>query len=143
MKIIRIGCMAAFLMIPAFKSGGASLPSPVAGHGSGLTARVVSADGATQTVRLEGAGCTQGICSRVFLRGQADDGTTLQPLFGSIASIKDTTDHDALFVMRNGSELRLKLVPDFRVLYLINANGVREKLDLSKIRSLEFLGSRN
>ena len=52
----------------------------------------------------------------------------------------DTADV-ALFVMRDGSELRLRLVPDFRVLYLIRANGVREKMDLAKIRSLEFLGS--
>jgi hypothetical protein len=56
-----------------------------------------------------------------------------------MASIKSTTRNDAVFVMRNGSELRLKLVPDFRVLYMTDRSGVREKLDLSKIKSLEFL----
>jgi hypothetical protein len=57
----------------------------------------------------------------------------------SIASIKDTTETDALFVMKDGTERRLALVPDFRVLYVSSRNGGAEKLDLAKIRSLEFL----
>ena len=106
-----------------------------------MTARVISVDGADRIVTLEGAGCTQSICSRVFLRGQTDSGAILQPLFGSITAIKDTTDKDALFKMRDGAELRLKFVPDFRVLYLTDRNGVREKVDLANIRSLEFVDS--
>ena len=57
----------------------------------------------------------------------------------SIASIKDATANDALFVMRDGTERRLSLVTDFRVLYISNGIGGSEKLDLAKIRSLEFV----
>jgi len=41
--------------------------------------------------------------------------------------------------MRDGTERRLAFVQDFRVLYVSNPNGRREKLDLTKVRSLKFL----
>src|SRR3979409_1369660 len=107
MRILQIGCVALVLLAPGFKIGGVT--PPPAEHQSVMKARVVSLDGTEQTVTLEGAGCTESICSRVFLRGKDEKGATLQPLFGSLAAIKNTTHSDALFVMRNGSELRLNL----------------------------------
>jgi hypothetical protein len=139
MRILRIGCVAMVLLVPAFRSGGASLPSQVEGHRSGLTATVTAADGTNRTVRLEGVGCTEGMCSRVFLRSKGEGGASRQTWLDSIASIKDTTEHDALVVMKDGSERRLALVPDFRVLYVSSRNGGSEKLDLAKIQSLEFI----
>ena len=59
----------------------------------------------------------------------------------SIAAIKDTTENGALLVMKNGTERRMTLVTDFRVLYLANGSRSSEKLDLAKIKSLEFLPS--
>ena len=59
----------------------------------------------------------------------------------SIAAIKDTTESNALLVMKNGAEERMSLVTDFRVLYLANQSRSSEKLDLAKIKSLEFLPS--
>lgn len=141
MRTLRIGCIAMILLIPAFRSGGASLPSQAEGHRSGMMARVVAADGTSRTVRLEGVGCTESICSRVFIRSKGESGATLRTWFDSIVSIKDATANDALFVMRDGSERRLSYVPDFRVLYVSNPNGRAEKFDLAKIRSLEFLDS--
>jgi hypothetical protein len=41
--------------------------------------------------------------------------------------------------MKDGTERRLAFVTDFRVLYLSNRIGLTEKLDLAKIRSIEFL----
>jgi hypothetical protein len=134
--------MAAILLLPAFKSGGASLPAQVDGHRSGLTARVVAADGTSRTVRLQGVGCTESMCSRVFIRSEVASGAPLQTWLDSIASIKDTTGRDALFVMKDGTERRLAFVTAFRVLYVSNPNGRTEKLDLTKIRSLELLDSR-
>jgi hypothetical protein len=142
MRILRISCVAAVLLIPAFKSGGASLPSHVEGHRSGLVARVVSADGTSQTVRLEGLGCTESMCSRVFMRSTTEGGTPLRTWIDSVASIRNTTANDALFVMRDGTERRLAFVPDFRVLYLSSRGSGSEKLDLSKVRSLEFVDSK-
>ena len=139
MMILRIGCVAMVLSIPAFTSGGASLPSKVEGHRSGMVARVVSIDGTTRTVRLEGWGCTESMCSRVFIRSKSENGAPQRTWFDSIASIRDATAADALFVMKDGKERRLPFVPDYRVLYVSNRIGLTEKLDLAKIRSIEFL----
>jgi|GEM_PF-3209915 len=139
MKILRIGCIAAVLLLPAFKSGGASLPMQVQGHRSGMIARVVSADGTIRTIRLDGVGCTESMCSRVLISSKDESGAPLQTWLDSIASIKNATANDALFVMRDGTERRLAFVQDFRVLYVSNPNGRREKLDLTKVRSLKFL----
>ena len=141
MKTLRIACVAGVLVIPAFTNGGASLPSQVEGHRSGMIAKVVSADGTSRTVRLEGWGCSESMCSRVFIRSKGESGALLRTWFDSIASIKDATATDALFVMRDGTEQRLAFVPSFRVLYVSGRIGGTEKLDLAKIRSLEFTGA--
>jgi hypothetical protein len=138
MKILRIGCIAMVLSIPAFRSGAANLPSQVEGHRSGLMARVTAADGTSRTVRLEGVGCTESMCSRVFIQSKSANGAPLQTWLDSVASVKDTSENDALFVMRDGTERRLSFVSDFRVLYVSSSNGRTEKLDLGKIRSIDF-----
>lgn len=139
MKIIRIGCIAAVLLLPAFKSGGASLPMQVQGHRSGIMARVVSADGTSRTIRLDGVGCTESMCSRVLISSKDERGAPVRTWLDSIASIKNANANDAVFVMRDGTERRLAFVPDFRILYVSNPNGRGEKLDLTKVRSLEVL----
>lgn len=141
MKTLRIGCVAVVLLIPAFRIGGANLPSQAEGHRSGMMAQVILADGSSRTVRLEGVGCSESMCSRVFIRSKGGSGAPLRTWIDSIASIKDTTDNDALFVMKDGTERRLAFVPDFRVLYVSSRTGGAEKLDLAKIRSLEFINS--
>lgn len=141
MRALKIGCVAMMSLIPAFRSGGASLPAQVEGHRSGMMASVVSADGTSRTVRLEGVGCAESMCSRVFITGKRESGTRLRTWFDSIASIQDATANDALFVMKDGTERRLAFVTDFRVLYVSGPNSRTEKLDLATIRSLEFLDS--
>jgi len=79
------------------------------------------------------------MCSRVFIRSKGESGAPLRTWFDSIASIRNATATDALFVMKDGTERRLSFVTDFRVLYVSGPNGGAEKLDLSKIRSLELL----
>jgi hypothetical protein len=143
MKTLRIGYLAAVLLIPAFKGGAAGLSAQVEGHRLGLMARMTAADGTSRTIKLEGVGCTERMCSRVFIRSKSASGAPLQTWLDSIASIKDATAHDALFVMKDGSERRLAFVTDFRVFYVSSRNGGAEKLDLATIRSLEFLGSGN
>jgi|SRR5579872_1323427 len=141
MRIVRVGCMAMVLLVPAFRSGAVNLPSQVEGHRSGLTARVTAADGTSRTIKLEGVGCTESMCSRVFIRSKSASGASLQTWLDAIASVKDPSENDALFVMRDGSERRLSFVPDFRVLYVSDPNGHTEKLDLAKIRSLEIINN--
>jgi len=79
------------------------------------------------------------MCSRVFIRSKSENGVPQRTWFDSIASIKDATAADALFVMKDGTERRLPFVPGYRVLYVSNRIGLTEKLDLAKIRSIEFL----
>jgi hypothetical protein len=74
------------------------------------------------------------MCSRVFIRGKAQDGSQEQILLDTIASIKDGN----LFTLKNGAERHLSLVPDFRVLYLTNPDGSTEKVDLARIKAIEF-----
>jgi hypothetical protein len=143
MKTVRMGFVTMILLIPALKSGAAGLPSHVEGHRSGLTARVTAADGTSRTIKLEGVGCTESMCSRVFIRSKSETEAPLRTWLDSVASVKDTSENDALFVMRDGTERRLSFVPDFRVLYVSNPSGRAEKLDLAKIRSLEFLNNGN
>jgi len=107
-----------------------------------MMAKVVSADGTARTVRLEGWGCMESMCSRVFIRTKGENGAPLRTFLDSIASIKDTTATDALFVMKDGTEHRLAFVTDYRMLYVSNRIGPTEKLDLAKIRSFEFLDPR-
>jgi hypothetical protein len=139
MKALRICGIAAFLLLPAFKSGGANLPSQVEGHRSGMMARVVSAGGSSRTVKLAGVGCTESICSQVFIRSKDENGAPVQVWLDSIASIRNATASDALFVMKNGAQRRLAFDTNFRILY---TSAPAEKLDLATVRSLEFLDTR-
>jgi hypothetical protein len=128
MKTFRIGCIALVLLTAQAQE-----------HRPGLMARVISADGTNQTVMLNGVGCSASICSRVVIRGKSESGVPLRTRLDSIASIKETTEKDALFVMKDGTEKRLAFVADFRVLYLSNRSGGEEKVDLTRIQSLEFV----
>ena len=126
---------------------GASGPSQIAnveqetrgGHLSGLMARVTLPDGSSRTVKLEGVGCSRSICSRVVIKGYGEGGSQVQKWLDSIETIKDTTEGDAFFVLKDGTQQRLSLVHDFRVLYIANRSGGTEKLDLAKVKSLEFV----
>jgi hypothetical protein len=110
-------------------------PPKPAGPVSPLTARLTSLNGTSRAILLDGVGCSVSMCSRVFIRGKAKDGSQEQILLNTIASIKDGN----VFTLKNGSERHLSLVPDFRVLYLTNPDGRVEKIDLTKTKSIEFL----
>lgn len=122
--------------------GAASAPyAAEEGHLLGMMTRITLSDGATRTVKLEGVGCTASICSRTSIKGKAEHESIVKTWFDSIAAIKDTTDSDALFVMKDGTQRRMSLLKDFRVLYIEGRNGTPEKLDLAKVKSIEFLAA--
>ena len=145
MTTLRISCIAMILMLPAFNRGGSAKEPErdnAQGHRSGMTARLTSADGSSRMVKLEGVGCNESMCSRVFLRSTGEQGQPLRTWFDSVASIRTTTQNasqkDALLVMRDGTERRINFVAAFRVLYISGLRGP-EKLDLASVRSLEFV----
>jgi hypothetical protein len=109
----------------------------------GLTARITMSDGTTRTATFEGVGCSASICSRVAIKGRAN-GTPVTIRLDSIAAIRDATADNALLVLKDGTTRRLTLVNDFRVIYLDDRSGGKEtdeKLDLSRIRSVEFIAT--
>jgi hypothetical protein len=134
---LRIACIVTLLLIPA----AFATQENRQGHLSGLTARITLADGTIRTATIEGLGCSEAICSRVAIKGKADGDSLVSFWLDSIAGIRDTTDQDVLIVMKSGAAPRVSLVRDFRVLYLANRTLSPEKLDLGKIKSLEFLPS--
>lgn len=142
MKTFRVGCLTVAL-IPALTIGGAAEPPPATenqqGHSSGLTARVVAADGSSRIVKLQGVGCTERMCSRVFIRSTGEDGAPQKTWLDSMASITRRSANGAVLVMKDGSQYQATLLSDFRVLYALTSNGRTEKIDLGGIQSLEFV----
>lgn len=145
MKVtLRIGSLtASFLAIVPFTTG-VSAPTtgpdvePAQVRPSGLMTRITMRDGATRTVKLEGVGCAQSICSRTAIKAKTEGGSLARTWFDSLAAIRDTTANDALFVLKDGTSHRMSLVNDFRVLYLATRLGGTERLDLAKVRTVEF-----
>jgi hypothetical protein len=138
----RVSFIAALLLIPAvfaMNETSATDPQGRQGHLSGLTARIALPDGTVRTARIQGVGCSASLCSRVAIKGQADDDSLVSFWLDGIAVIRDTTEKDVSVVMRNGAVRRMSLVTGFRVLYLENRFGNPEKVDLAKINSIEFL----
>jgi hypothetical protein len=116
--------------------------SPVAKEpASRLMAKITLLDGAAYIMKFDGVGCSASICSRTVLKGRGDRDAMVSTRLDSIATIKDSTGDNALFLMKDGSQRRISLVTDFRVLYLINDKGAQEKVDLAKVKSVEFLGA--
>lgn len=118
------------------------IPENAETHAPGSMARLTSTDGTNRTVQLDGFGCTAAICSRVFIKARTTDGAIARIWIDHLAAIRDIAPNSALFVMKDGTQQRLSLITDFRVLYMDEANTRPPRtLDLSKVRSLEMLGS--
>jgi hypothetical protein len=115
------------------------LPAKVDGHGSNLMATITLRDGTQRSITLQGVGCPAAMCSRVAIKGEAPGRDPANVWIDTIGAIRDTTEHDALFVMHDGSRRRLSLLHDFRVLYYVDRSGREGRVDLAKVGSLEIL----
>ena len=118
-----------------------------------LMARINLPNGATRTVVLQGVGCSISICSTHAIGGRAENNSLVNTGLDTIAAIKETTENDALFVLKNGTQQRLSFVHGMtgahdgrnkqsytRFLYLANHYGIEAKIDLADVKSVEFLG---
>ena len=110
-------------------------------HATGLKARVTLQDGTNRIVTLDGFGCPASICSRLFVEGRANDGSTAKIWIDGLSAIRDIRGNSAAFVMKDGTQQQLSFITDFRVLYLQEGSTKAQKLDLSKIQSLQMLES--
>jgi hypothetical protein len=100
-------------------------------------------DGTIRTVKLEGIGCSASMCSRTTVKVKNERNSLESVWLDSISAIRETTETNALFLMRDGTQRRLSLLSGFRVLYLGSEpqTGESQKLDLGQVRSLEFIGT--
>ena len=132
---LRVTVMAPLLLLIVFSvhaDGGATGP----------LAKITLLNGTTRTVQLDGVGCSESICSRVAIKGRTERGSLVEMRLDTVAAIRRTAAGQTLFVLKDGKEQLLSLVPDFRVLYVVKRPGT-EKIDLSKVMSVEFLQSEN
>ena len=118
---------------------GAPQPQSAEHHALGLMARVTLPDGTHRTVTLDGFGCSAAICSRVFIEARSNDESVVRMWIDTLSGVRDIWPDSALFVMKDGTQRRLSLITDFRVLYVNQGSTRTQKLDLSKIQSLEML----
>jgi hypothetical protein len=142
----RIGSIATLLLAAISFAGNTARPNVSssetdrqAGHLSGPTAKITMRNGAARTVKLEGIGCPLGICSRTAIKAKNGADSLVETWFDCLAAITDTTPNDAMFVLKDGTRQRMSLVHGFRVLYLANRLGGTEKLDLAKVKAVEFV----
>jgi hypothetical protein len=108
-------------------------------HLAGLTAKITLLNGSTRIIRLDGIGCSVSICSRVFITGKDQHNSVTRIWFDTLSAIKDITENRAVFILSDGTAHQLSLLPDFRVIYLASQNGRPERIDFSKIKSLDVL----
>jgi hypothetical protein len=131
----RIACLAG-MAIASFGMDSTNGFSPF--HTAGMSLKITTRDGSARIVKLEGVGCTLSICSRTMMKAKAERDALMKLSLDGIAAIRDTADHDALFVMRDGTQKRLTLVKDFRVLYFADS-GHSERLGIENVKSIDFL----
>jgi hypothetical protein len=116
-----------------------AIPSSKDGHQSGLAARITLADGTARTVRLDGVGCSVAICSRTEIKSKTEARSLLTTWLDTISAITSTAPNRATLTMKDSSERAISLLADFRVLYVTNASGGSEKIDLANTKSVEFV----
>ncbi len=119
--------------------GPVTIATNAANRTSGFSARLTLPNGDTQLVKLEGVGCTVSICSRTHVKGHARSASLGAFAFDAIRKIESAPQNRVSLLMKDGSRQAMSLVPDFRVLYFWTESGEPEKLDLSVVKSLDFM----
>ena len=95
-------------------------------------------DGSSKLVQLDGVGCNESICSRVAVTSRTVGNVMVnRTLFADISAVRDITGGSAVFVFKNGTTRRVSIIPDNRVLYVIDA-GHSQKIGLDDIRAVDF-----
>jgi hypothetical protein len=79
-------------------------------------------DGTSTIVRWEGIGCSESICTRLT----------------HVAAIRAICDDSALFVLHDGTERRVPIGRDNRVLYVTTSDGHAQKIEVQRLRSIDF-----
>jgi hypothetical protein len=107
-----------------------------------LSIRIVPRKGPAHIETLDGIGCTEAVCSRVFVRTLVvnDEGAAVQNFnFDTIAAIEMLGGGDARVRLIDGTFQPVLVAADNRLLYLRDDAGRTKKVDLGGLAAIEFL----
>jgi hypothetical protein len=107
-----------------------------------LMIRITPLNGPSRVETLDGVGCSETICSRVFVRTFVEDeeGPVARDIpLDTVAAIEPRGGGHARVRFINGTVQRLVVPAGWRVLYLLDDAGRTKKVDLSGLHSIEFL----
>ena len=139
MKLINVVLLSGSLVAPVTMTTSAANRPLQAAQSPTISAKLTMADGATRLVELDGVGCAVSICSRTQIKGHARGASLDSFAFDAIQTIESATQDKVLLVMKDGTRRMLSLDNNFRVLYFHSESGSERQLDLSKMKSLEFV----
>lgn len=132
----------ALVGVMAIAGGFRAAPAEAGADSVPLVARMTLANGSSRTIRLQGVGCSEAMCSRVAVLGRPQgDSRMTKTWLDTIAAIKDITSDDAVFMLKDGTSRRLSVVRDNQFLYYADQRG-EGKIDLAGVKSIEFLAPR-
>jgi hypothetical protein len=101
-------------------------------------------DGSSKTVQLDGVGCAESICSRIIVNSRAVGSAVVNHTrLAEIVALRNIDDGNAVVVLKDGSKRSVSVVPDNRVLYVIGADGRTQKVNLGRLKSIEFAGQQS
>jgi len=109
---------------------------------AGLMIRITPLNGPSRVETLDGIGCSEAICSRVFVRTLVDDEdrTVARDIpLDTVAAIEPRVGGHARLRFINGTVQQLVVPVGWRVLYLLDDAGRTKTVDLSKLHSIEIL----
>jgi hypothetical protein len=115
------------------------------GHISPLIAKITYPDGENRTVMARGIGHHSSYFLTHQFKGIGKAGANVTLWLDNIATIKDTTDRAAVFVMKDGKQRELEYgnlgysEGPSRFLYIGNEDDGGEVIDLQKLKSVDFL----
>jgi hypothetical protein len=136
--LVVVAMLAATTMKPL--NAGPTHEAKLSGPQAPRAARLTLQDGRCRLVAVEGVGCSEAICSRIAIRSRAiTDHSLSETHFDTLSAVNGLTQNGALFVMKDGSSRQVSVPWDNRVLYVVDSNGVRNKVLLSDVVALDFL----
>lgn len=138
------------LIAPAFGQPNRIKVEMQAGHVSPNIAKITYPSGATRNVTILGVGKAydDGYTTHALvLRDEAESKVTIW--IDTIRHIRNANDESALFVLKNGTERRLWFTHAFgnypdtllKVLMVANDDGGQEKINISRLTSVEFVAA--
>ena len=107
-----------------------------------LMIRITPLNSPSRVEALDGIGCSEAICSRVFVRTLVEDKdrtVTRDIPLDTVAAMESLGGGHARVRFINRTVQRLVVPIGWRVLYLVDAAGHTKKVDLSELHSIEFL----